>query len=55
MPSEVVPYIHSLCEIEGIKGADIDGTMSTVDIRAVTALKRDGSVTTGVTRKCAER
>ena len=43
MPSEVVPYNHSLCEIDGMYGDDINGTTTTVDIRLMTVLKRDGT------------
>ena len=43
MPSEVVPYNHSLCNVDGMYGANINGMTTTVDIRAMTALKRDGT------------
>ena len=43
MPSEVVPYNHSLCKVDGMYVAGINGTTTTVDIGAMTALKRDGS------------
>ena len=33
----------SLCAVDGMYGGDIDGTTTTVDIGAMTALKRDGS------------
>ena len=33
----------SLCEVGGMYGVDINGTTLTVDIGAMTALKRDGS------------
>ena len=33
----------SLCEVGGMYGIDINGTTTTVDIGAMTALKRDGS------------
>ena len=32
MPSEVVPYIHSLCQVDGMYIAHIEGTTTTVDI-----------------------
>ena len=43
MPSEVVPYNHSLCKVDGMYGDNINGMTTTVDIRAMTALKRDGT------------
>ena len=43
MPFEVIPYIRSLCKIDGMYGDDINGTTWTVGIGAITALKRDGS------------
>ena len=39
-----VPYNHSLCKVDGMYGADINGTTRTVGIGAMTALKRDGTV-----------
>ena len=43
VPLEVVPYIRSLCKVGGMYDGDINGTTRTVDSRAMTALKRDGS------------
>ena len=43
VPFEVVPYISSLCTVDGMYGDDINGTTRTVGFRAMTALKRDGS------------
>jgi len=38
-----VPYNHSLCKLDGMYGADINGTTRTVGIGAMTVLKRDGT------------
>ena len=43
VPFEVVPYIRSLCKVDGMYGDDIDGTTLTVGFEAMTALKRDGT------------
>ena len=43
MPFEVVPYIRSLCKVDGMYGGDINGTTSTVGFEAMTALKQDGT------------
>ena len=39
VPLEVVPYIRSLSKVDGMYGADINGTTSTVGFEAMTALK----------------
>jgi hypothetical protein len=38
-----VPYNHSLCKVDGMYGADINGTTRTVCVGAMTVLKRDGT------------
>ena len=43
MPFEVIPYIRSLCKIDGMYGDDINGTTPTVGFEAITVLKQDGT------------